>query len=48
MVTTDCAFEFDRQTGAKVAEQPARLIVDDKYLKTKDGMENGSRKFYQV
>ena len=24
------------------------MIVDDKYLKTKDGMENGSRKFYQV
>ena len=44
-VVSDCAFTFNTRTGQKVMNQPARLIIDDSYLKS-DEMPNGSIKHY--
>jgi hypothetical protein len=46
-IVTDCAFTFDLATGAKVTNQPARLIVDDQYLKS-DELPNGAVQNYQI
>ena len=46
-VVTDCAYSIDPATGTKIVDQPARLIIDDTYLKS-DEKPNGSVQNYQI